>query len=244
MNTATPPSRDTIAFVTGAASGIGRATSIALARRGHRIAAVDLHDPADTATAINDAGGEAISLVADVSKPDQVSAALATTATAWGPVSIGVSCAGLLDESALSDLAMDEWQRIINVNLTGTYVVAKHVLEQMPDGGRLVLLASVAARTGGVKSGPAYAASKGGVLAFVKWAARYYAPRGITVNAVAPGPVPTPMIDTRGYGAAGVPVGRMGTPEEIAAGIAYLTSVEAGFVTGTTLDINGGLYMN
>ena len=234
-----------IALVTGASSGIGRATSLELTRRGHRVACVDRHDPTETVVAIKEAGGEALALVADVSDPDQVAAAVRSATESWGgPVIVGVNCAGIVDESTLPDLTMDEWLRVINVNLTGTYVVAKTVLDQMPDGGRLVLLASIAARTGGVKSGPAYAASKGGVLSFLKWAARFYAPRGITVNAVAPGPIPTAMISGRGYTADGIPVGRMGSPEEIAAGIAYLVSPEAGFVTGMTLDINGGLYMN
>jgi 3-oxoacyl-[acyl-carrier protein] reductase len=233
-----------VALITGASSGIGRATSLELARRGHRVACVDRQDPTETVAAITDAGGEALALVADVTATDQVAAAVKRATEAWGPVVIGVNCAGIVDDSPLPELGMDEWLRVISVNLTGTFVVSKTVLDQMPDGGRLVLLASIAGRTGGVKSGPSYAASKGGVLSFVKWAARFYAPRGITINAVAPGPIPTPMINSRGYSAAGIPVGRMGTPEEVAAGIAYLASAQAGYVTGTTLDINGGLYMN
>lgn len=239
-----PELRGRSALVTGAASGIGRAISQALAANGARVTCVDVVAPTETITEITSRGGSALGVTADVSDLAQVRNAVATARAEFGAVQIGVNCAGILDRSPLSDLELDEWQRVLTVNLTGTFVFAKSVLEQMPDGGRLVLFASVAARTGGVKSGPSYAASKGGVLSFMKWAARHYASRGITINAVAPGPVATPMIESRGYGAEGIPLGRMGDPAELAEGVLYLASDAASWVTGLTLDINGGLYMS
>jgi len=234
------------AIVTGAASGIGMATCHALARNGASVVCVDLTDPQPTVDSIVSEGGTAIAAQADVSDLGQIGRAADSAIAAYGKLDIGVNCAGIIDEDILENLQLADWERVLRVNLTGTYAFAKAVLEPIStDGdGRLVLFASIAARTGGVQSGPAYAASKGGVVAFMKWAARHYAARKVTVNAVAPGPIVTPLIEGRGYGAESIPLARLGSPEELAQAVVYLCSDAGSWITGHTLDVNGGLYMN
>jgi NAD(P)-dependent dehydrogenase (short-subunit alcohol dehydrogenase family) len=232
------------AIVTGAASGIGRATAIALARNAVQVICADRSDPQEAVDTIRAAGGSATACAVDITQHEQVFAMVDLATSLHGGLDIAVNCAGIIDSSPLEDLGRDELEQVLRVNLIGSLTVAQAALAAISDGGRLVLFASVAGRTGGVMSGPSYAASKGGVIAFTKWAARHYAPRGITVNAVAPGPILTAMINDRGYGAEGIPLGRMGQPEELAEAVIFLASEGAAWMTGQTLDVNGGLYMN
>ena len=125
-------------------------------------------------------------------------------------------------------------------------IVLKHALSPMrrPGEGSAIIVASTAGRNGGIRSGPAYGGSKGGVISLVKWAAQAYAKDGVRVNAVAPGPVETPMTADVDYTTVAIPLGRLGQPEDIAAGILYLASPASSWVTGQTLDVNGGVFMN
>lgn len=235
-----------VALVTGAASGIGRETSVALARNGVKVLCFDLADAQPTVNEIAANGGIALAVRGDLSSPDDVGMAVSHTLTQLGEIDIAVNCAGIISNTPIGDLSSREWDRTLQINLTGAFVLTQAVLINMMKRrtGRLILLASIAARTGGVKSGPAYAASKGGVQAMAKWSAQYAASTGVTVNVIAPGPVETPMIAELGYGASGIPLNRMGTPDDIAEAVIYLSSDSASWMTGQTLDINGGLFMN
>jgi NAD(P)-dependent dehydrogenase (short-subunit alcohol dehydrogenase family) len=226
------------ALVTGAASGIGRATVEALVRDGVRVLAFDRQEVAAPAGVVTVQG--------DVSDEGSVAAAVARAVAEFGGIDIAVHCAGVVSETAIADLERPEWDRQLEVNLTGSYLVSQAVLPYLTksDAGRLVLFSSIAARVGGVNSGAAYVASKGGVGALGKWLARRYGPEGVTVNMIAPGPVDSPMTHGRDYAPESYPVPRMGTPAELAAAVLFLVSDAAAWITGHTLDVNGGIFMN
>lgn len=235
-----------VAIVTGAASGIGAATAVALARNGVKVLCFDLSPSEDTLTRIAEAGGIASSIQGDMSVAADVRRATAAARTQFGPIDIAVNCAGVISNTPVTELGQSEWDRTIAINLTGTFHLTQSVLDEMIErrSGRLIFLTSVAARTGGVRSGPAYAAAKGGVAAMAKWTAQFAAPHGVTVNTVAPGPVATPMIDGLAYSAEAIPLARFGDPDEIASAVVYLASDAAAWTTGQTLDVNGGVFMN
>jgi NAD(P)-dependent dehydrogenase (short-subunit alcohol dehydrogenase family) len=234
------------ALVTGAASGIGRATVLALARDGVRVVAVDRQPVDEVCAAVAARGGTAVGAVADVADDASVAAVVDRAVTGHGGLDIVVHCAGVVSETAIADLGRPEWDHQLDVNLTGSYVVSRTVLPHLvtAGSGRLVLFSSIAARVGGVNSGAAYVASKGGVGALGKWLARRYGGDGVTVNMIAPGPVDSPMTHGRDYAPEGYPVPRMGTPEELAAAVVFLVSDAAAWITGHTLDVNGGIFMN
>lgn len=250
------------AFVTGGGSGIGRAIALALARGGAAVAVVDLLDDGarETARLITDAGGQACVLRADVSRWADVDAAIGATVRQLGPLGIVVNAAGILDGYApVDELTPEVWARVIAINLTGTFLGCKRALvELLPRGaGRIVNIASVAGLIGG-GGGPAYVASKHGVVGLTRVLAATHAAHGVTVNAVCPGPIATGLRENstrilgagapvmRGIGGdeaavkAVTPAGRRGTVEEVAAAAAYLASEEAAYVTGHTLVIDGG----
>ncbi|MEQ3548950.1 SDR family NAD(P)-dependent oxidoreductase [Pseudonocardia nematodicida] len=232
------------ALVTGAASGIGRATVLALARDGVRVLAVDRQPVDEVCAAAGD--GTVVGVHGDVTDAASVTAAVSRAVEEFGGLDIAVHCAGVVSETAIEDLERPEWDLQLDVNLTGSYAVSRAVLPHLSaaGAGRLVLFSSIAARVGGVNSGAAYVASKGGVGALGKWLARRYGPAGVTVNMIAPGPVDSPMTHGRDYAPEAYPVPRMGTPEELAAAVVFLVSDAAAWITGHTLDVNGGIYMN
>lgn len=234
-----------VALVTGAASGIGRATARALAREGVRVACFDIADPAAVVEEIEAAGGAAASVRGSVAEEDDVAGAVATCRERYGAPTIAVNCAGIVDFAPLEAGSVADWQRLIAVNLLGPMALLKHALPPMREGGggAAILFGSLAGKTGGIRSGPAYGAAKGGVHALVKWAAHAYAQEGIRINGVAPGPVDTPMIQGQGYSAEGIPLGRFGTPEEIAETVVYLASDAGAWITGQVVNVNGGVFM-
>ncbi len=253
------------ALVTGGGSGIGRAIAVALAGAGAPVAVLDLLDDGarDAAATIESAGGRALALAGDVSRWDDVDRAVAETVKQLGPLGILVNAAGIIDGYQPADeMAPALWERLIAINLTGTFLGCKRALaELLPAGrGRIVNIASVAGLFGS-GGGPAYVASKHGVVGLTRQLAITYAARGVTVNAVCPGPIQTglrahsvriigpdapPM---RGIGAdenavrAVTPAGRWGTVEEVAAAARFLASEEAGYITGHALVIDGGWTM-
>jgi NAD(P)-dependent dehydrogenase (short-subunit alcohol dehydrogenase family) len=241
-----------VAVVTGAGSGIGRATALALASAGARVAVVDLSlTAAMTSVAqIREYGGVAEAIQADVADPASVRSMMDAVRAALGSVGILVNNAGICPTTPFLDVTLEEWNRVLAVNLTGAFLCAQAVLPDMMANrwGRIVNVSSLAGQVGGIIAGPHYAASKGGLLALTKTLARLGAPHGITANAIAPGTVDTPMRDSfapadqeRLLGAA--LVRRAARPEEITAGVLYLVSAEAAYVTGHTLGINGGAFM-
>ena len=249
-------------IVTGGGSGIGRAVAQALAAAGSPVAVVDLRPEGGKAVVddISRRGGKATFIAADVSRWDDVDRAVAETVGRLGPLGIMVNAAGILDGYApVQEMSPALFTKVIAINLTGTFFGCKRALEEMvPAGrGRIINLASVAGLIGD-GGGPAYVASKHDVVGLTRQLAVGHAARGVTVNAICPGPIQTGLRANstailgedapvmRGVGGdeaairAVTPIGRRGTVEEIAATALFLASVEAAYVTGHTLVIDGG----
>jgi NAD(P)-dependent dehydrogenase (short-subunit alcohol dehydrogenase family) len=250
------------AIVTGGGSGIGRAIAEALAHDGAAVGVVDLlpEGGRHTVETITEAGGRAVFARADVSQWADVDAVIGKLVASLGPLGILVNAAGILDGYApVHELSPAVWTRVIAINLSGTFFACKRALEEMlPAGrGRIINLASVAGLIGD-GGGPAYVASKHGVVGLTRQLAVNAAARGVTVNAICPGPIQTGLRANstailgaeapvmRGVGGdeaaikAVTPAGRRGTVEEIAATARFLASEEAGYITGHTLVIDGG----
>lgn len=250
----TLPMQGQVSIVTGAARGIGFAVAQELARQGSHVVIVDIIDGADSAAEIErDAGGgvRALAKVADVRSPEQVQAVVDQTVEELGRLDVLVNNAGTVGRIDLESMDDETWERDLATNLRGTYLFTKAAIyPHMRDAGygRVVNVSSIsgimggpfAAGDGGGRSGPAYAASKGGVIAFTKWVAKEVGELGITVNTVAPGPIATPMTDAMTYSFDAQAIKRMGTPEDIAGAVGYLASPRTGFVTGETLKVCGG----
>ena len=252
-----PDSTARVALVTGGGRGIGREICLGLARAGQKVAVADLRVPeaTETATTINAEGGTAIAVEMDVSDADAVAGGLLTVVDELGPVEVLVNCAGwdVLTPFVATD--EDFWDRVIEINYKGQLRTTHGCLPAMIETGfgRIVNIGSDAGRVG--SSGEAvYAGAKGGVIAFTKTIAREVARRGITANVVCPGPTDTPLLeeiaaatDTSdkiiGAMARAVPMKRIGQPHEVAAAVVFLCSEEAGYITGQTLSVSGGLTM-
>ena len=257
---------DRVALVTGGGRGIGREICLGLARAGRRVAVADLRVPqaTDTAAAINAEGGgghgggesdRAIAVAMDVADSDSVAQGLLAVADELGPVEVLVNCAGWDELKPFGTTDEAFWDRIIEINYKGPLRTTHGCLPAMIEAGfgRIVNIGSDAGRVG--SSGEAvYAGAKGGVIAFTKTIAREVARRGITANVVCPGPTDTPLLaeiasatDTSdkiiGAMARAVPMKRIGQPHEVASAVVYLCSEEAGFITGQTLSVSGGLTM-
>jgi 3-oxoacyl-[acyl-carrier protein] reductase len=224
-------------IVTGAASGIGRATAELFVEAGATVTACDLN-PIEPKTP----HGELEVKTGDVGDEDFIASVVAD-ASRDTPLRGVVHCAGIFDGPGL-DADLSLWTKVINTNLTSGFLLLKHALPRIEaaGGGSVVLIGSVSGINGGYKSGPAYAASKAGVHGLVKWAARRYGPVGIRVNAVAPGTIRTPMnAAAKMPKTINNPLGHMGDPLDIAQAALYLVSPASGYVTGTVHLVDGGL---
>ncbi len=238
-----------VAFVTGAASGIGRATAVAFATEGARVAILDRTEEAlaDTAEAVRQVGGEILVLACDVSDPDQVEASVGRVVETFGRLDIAFNNAGVENKAApVHEIALDEWDRILDINLRGTFVCMKHELVQMVrQGGGVVINTSSGAGVRGVAGGASYTASKHAIIGLTKAAALDYAKQNIRVNAILPGNIETPMMDrfTGGDIQKAIdlePVGRLGRPEEIADAVLWMSADLGAFVTGAAIAVDGG----
>lgn len=235
--------------------GIGKATAMLFAEEGASIAAVDINAAAGSGTAheIKDSGGKCIFFEADVSDEAGVKTAVEAATRSLGPIDVLLNIAGIAHESPAHLLDLKDWQHILNVNLTGMFLVAKHVLPGMLKihRGAIVNISSVQGLFG-FPGYPHYAASKGGIISLTRQMAREYASAGIRVNAIAPGTVDTPMNDQvlarvkdpealRAAWNKMHPLGRFGQPRDIALGALFLASDESSWITGQCLSIDGGV---
>jgi NAD(P)-dependent dehydrogenase (short-subunit alcohol dehydrogenase family) len=230
-------------LITGAAGGIGATTARVCAALGAALVLVDQRPTERLAQQLRAAGAEAQGFRCDVARRTEVEAVAAST----GPVDALILGAGLCPWDDWQDPGWDEaFERVMAVNLHGPIHFARAYLPAMTrrGHGRMVLVGSVAGRMGGLIASAHYVASKGGLHALVKWLARRGAPHGVLVNGVAPGAIETAMTRGRPIDPAHIPLGRKGQADEVAWPIAFLCSPAAGYITGTVLDVNGGLYMN
>lgn len=238
-----------VALVTGAGSGIGRAVALRFAREGARVACADLVAEAarETGKVITEAGGQSLALALDVTDAAGCGRAVRATLDAFGGLTTLVNAAGVRGERRDSAPPPEEWRRVVEVNLTGTYLASRAAVQALAATGHgaIVNIASIYGLVGGSLS-PAYAASKGGVVNLTRQMALEWAPR-VRVNCVCPGVIETPMtaplLADPAFREAALrrhPLGRLGRPEDVAAAILYLASDEAAFVTGVALPVDGG----
>jgi 2-hydroxycyclohexanecarboxyl-CoA dehydrogenase len=247
------PTKSRVAVVTGAASGMGLAIARRLAARGDRVALLDLNgDGAQQAARdLRDEGATTIGAQVDVADRGAVDAALDQARAELGPITIMVTSAGVDAFDAVADITPEKWERVLAVNLTGTFHCLQAVVPDMVEAGwgRMVTISSSSAQSGAPRMAH-YVASKCGVIGLTRALAVELAPRGITVNTIPPGMIDTPMLrhaEAKGdvynlekLAARMIPVGHTGTPEDIAATCAFLCSDEAGFITGQVVGVNGG----
>lgn len=237
-----------VAVVTGAGAGIGRAIAERLAAEGAKVAVNDLDPDRARATAaiIESAAGTAISLPGDVANEADIDALFSAAEAAWGRVTLVVNNAGTVHQAKVEDLSVDDFDRMVAVHLRGTFLGARRGLNPMlaAGDGIIVNIASQLGQIGGVELAH-YSAAKAGIIGFTKSLAREVADRGVRVNAVAPGPINTDLVmaisaDWRKAKAAGLPLGRFGEPEDVAATVAFLASNDAKIYVGQTLGPNSG----
>lgn len=242
-----------VAIVTGATSGIGKATALLMASEGAKVVVAGLttESAEETVHEIQEAGGEAIAIQADVSQPDQVKSMVDTAVERFGQVDVAFNNAGISGPTATTaDYDPEAWNMVIAVNLTGVFLCMKYQLEQMlKQGSGSIINCSSILGTVGFESSSAYVAAKHGVIGLTRTAALENARKGIRVNAVCPGFIDTAMIDSsasqaemdfKAALAEMEPMGRLGTSEEVAESVVWLASDAASFVTGTSLFVDGG----
>jgi len=240
-----------IALVTGASQGIGRACAIELARAGATVALAARNEVklVEVAAEIESAGGRAAPFALDVASEDSIEAGAKAILDRFGKVEILINNAGITRDGLMLRMKRADWDDVVQTNLTGAFLLTQAVLSPMLRNrwGRIVNISSVVGRTG--QAGQAnYAATKAGLIGLTRSMAREFAPRGVTVNAVAPGYIETPMtavLDDKQRAAmlAQIPLGRPGTDLEIAQAVAFLASEAAAYITGHVLDVNGGMFM-
>jgi NAD(P)-dependent dehydrogenase (short-subunit alcohol dehydrogenase family) len=242
-----------VVFVTGAANGIGRAAALAFARAGASVVVADISEPGsqETARMVEGLGGRGLAVRCDVTRAEDVKAALAKTVEEFGRLDFAFNNAGIEPKkpAPTADYDEDEWNRIIDVDLRGVFLCMKHEIPLiLKQGGGAIVNTSSGAGVIGIKGSPAYTAAKHGVIGLTKAAALDYAAQNLRVNAVCPGYIDTPMMGRFTGGTAEgrakviseEPIGRMGSAEEIAAAVVWLCSSGAGFVVGHAMVIDGG----
>jgi 3-oxoacyl-[acyl-carrier protein] reductase len=248
----TPEPRGRVAFVTGASRGIGRAVALALGTAGARVAfcySADHDGAKDTQAMIEATGTDVFAVQANVADAESVDHAFTEIEGALGPVELLVNNAGIARDGLLMRMSDEHWNDVLQTNLTGAFHTIRRATPKMMRGrfGRIVNVSSVSGQTG--QAGQAnYSAAKAGLVGLTRAVARELAPRNITCNVVAPGPIVTAMTDGlpddwRTWAEQTVPLGRLGTPEEVGAVVAFLCSDSAGYVTGAIVPVDGGLGM-
>ncbi len=228
-------------LITGGSKGIGLGCARAFATAGHRVAVTSSSTPVDEAGLLT--------VKCDVTDPDQVEAAVSQVEDQLGPVEVLVASAGITRDGLLVRMSEDDFETVVATNLTATWRLAKRVVPKMMRArwGRIIVISSVGAYIGAPGQAN-YASSKAGLIGLARSIAREYGPRGITANVVAPGPIATDMLDQmpddkRAALGAQVPVGRVGTVEEVAAAVTFLASDPAAYITGAVVPVDGGMGM-
>lgn len=241
-----------VAVVTGGGSGLGAAIAERLAGDGHSVAVLDIdgNAAAKAASALQERGGRAVGLAADVADPHAVARAFQETRESLGPIGILVTSAAMGGFTKFGEITLAEWNRYLAVNLTGTFLCVQAALTDMVAArwGRIVTISSAAGQTGAVRQGH-YSATKGGVIAMTKTVAAEFASKGITANTIPPFVIDTPMLRQQQRAntlppaemlVRAIPAGRLGAPDDVAAMCAFLCSEGAGYVTGQVIGVNGG----
>lgn len=241
-----------IALVTGASGGIGAACAVALARHGHHVAVGygrDEEGAAKTVAAVEEVGVRGLAVPVDVSRPDSVDVAFSAVEQSLGSVTVLVNNAGVTHDGLLLRMSDNQWSDVLRTNLDGAFYAVRRAAPGMVKAryGRIVNVGSVVGSTGSAGQ-VNYAAAKAGLVGLTRSVARELASRGVTCNLVAPGPIATAMLDSLSPQrveqlASAVALGRLGTPEEVAAVVAFLCSEAAGYVTGAVVPVDGGLGM-
>jgi 3-oxoacyl-[acyl-carrier protein] reductase len=246
------PLADRVALVTGGARGIGRACATGLSAAGAAILVVDrLAQEAEAVVrTIVESGAKAHSLAADLSQTRHIAEIVEEAARVFGRIDILVNNAGISSEVPTETLTEEQWDRVMAINFKAVFFTTQAAVPWMirGGGGAIVNISSLAARVGGLVTAPDYAASKAGVIGLTRTLARQYGSSGIRVNAVAPGPIVTEMTrhwseEVRREFIARIPLGRLGTAEDVARVVVFLAGPESAYLTGVTIDVNGGLYM-
>jgi len=243
--------KDKVALVTGASQGIGRDTALALAEAGAKVAVAARNEEklAALAQEITAKGGEALAVKMDVAEAEQIKAGFKIVLEKFGKLDILVNNAAITRDGLVMRMKQDDWEAVIRTNLTGAHLCIQQAIMPMirAKSGRIINISSVVAQMG--NAGQAnYVAAKAGLIGLTKAIAMEIASRNITVNAIAPGFIETPMTDvlpekTEEELKTRIPLGRMGTGRDVAAAIVFLASDEAGYITGHVLDVNGGMYL-
>jgi len=242
-----------VAIITGAGRGIGRAIALALARDGADVVVndVDLQSAEATADKVRAMGRRALPIKADVSVEEEVIKMVKTALKAFGKIDILVNNAAIFSSISLEDITEEKWDKTMKINLKSVFLCSQAVMKFMKRqrSGKIVNIASLAGKVGGIVAGADYAASKAGVICLTKSLAKQLASYSINVNAVAPAWIETDMMkdwprETKEAVLRQIPLGRFGKPEEVAETVIFLVSDGAGFITGATIDINGGILMD
>lgn len=242
-----------VAIVTGGAKGIGRAVAQALARRGAAIAILDIDygNAMKVASEIGEIGSKGLALRMDLGEVSEIRESVETVAREFGRIDILVNNAGIVLTTGVEEITETEWKKVMDINLNGAFFMSQAVVKHMKKlgSGRIINVASLAGRVGSLVAGCHYGTTKAGMIGMTKCFARALAQHNITVNAVAPGPIWSDI--TRNYTNEQIrmleqscPLGKIGTPENIAETVAFLCSDSADYITGTTIDVNGGIFMN
>lgn len=241
------------AVITGAGGGLGRAMALELAREGASVAVWDIHEDSarETALLIADQGRPSLALAVDVADETAVTAAVDRVVQAWGTIDILINNAGICQVKSIEEISAADWDRVLAINLKGTFLCSRAVMALMKRNGtgRIINLGSVAGKVGGIAVGAHYSASKAAVMCLTKSLARELAPHGVNVNAIAPGVIESEMTrsitggDWRHY-LATIPLGRIGRPEEVGRVAVFLAGPDSDYLTGVTIDVNGGQFMD